>query len=403
MKGNILLFVTLILLILSTLLTSMSLLITMRLDLVMLKKDTNATYDITRDIVEEYAKRIQQEFNQKLYQYISLELTPRVIQESINMEQDEQDIQTYCYQMIKKQYYDPFIQYYLNKGPVKIKLDDIEMTLNITNLNRKNIKLENQFYILGNCVKEIDLDTQSEYTIEVAMRLHLPPLIPSQVYQQYNLLNESKPDYLDYALWIDGPILLEDRDSLNVIGGLWTREPIVTLEQIESGIELVERSSLNQESLINLELDSHEWCYETPIEIDKTEIRLSDYYVTEEIEEPYTTLIINPNSQQTLKIYADDAHSLFRGWILSKGPIEIEDKVIIEGGIIAPSLTVHQQATVIYSIDKLLSLMPYDQKLYDTILEKLGIMNVLSNSIESYFKININDIALEIEYIKLKS
>lgn len=403
MKGNILLCVTLILLMLSTLLTSMALLITMRLDLVMLKKNTNEMYDLAQSVVEEYAKNIQLKFNQALYQYISLELAPQVIQESINFNQNEQELQAHCYQMIKKQCYDPFVQDYLHKGAIELSLNDIEITLTITNLNRKNIKLEDQFYIVGVCTKDIDSQTQSKYVIEALMHLNIPKTIPSQINKKFILLNhEDKPEFLKYALWIDNFIVLNDADSLNVIGGLCA-DAIVTLEQLESGLEVLEKETLNQEVLKNLKLETHPWCYETPIEINKTEIDLSNYYVTEDIEGPHPTLVINTNPDQILKIHADNEHQCFKGWILSKGPVEIEDDVIIEGGIVASALTIGHHLTIAYQIDTLLNLMPYDSVLYETILEQLEVMNYLSNSIESYLTININDIALDIESIKLKS
>lgn len=89
----------------------------------------------------------------------------------------------------------------------------------------------------------------------------------------------------------------------------------------------------------NLEGNQASWSYATPICVtDGGSIDISQFYVDEGTGfKPYPSIIVNHNGLKgkTLKLRASDAkHNTFKGIIISKGPVEIESDLKIEGVLI---------------------------------------------------------------------
>ncbi len=111
--------------------------------------------------------------------------------------------------------------------------------------------------------------------------------------------------------------------------------------------EMPERATFNdvirtsEDSLpkSNLEGNQASWSYATPICVtDGGDIDISQFYVDEGTGlKPYPSMIISHNGleSKTLKLRASDAkHHTFKGIIISKGPVEIESDLKIEGVLI---------------------------------------------------------------------
>lgn len=395
MKGHILFCVTVILFVLSTLLISMSFLVTIQLDLGVLRKEVNPSYMTAKTLMESYIENMQQDFNKKLYEYISLELVPKVIQEC-RYTQDEQVIQKTVSNKLENEFYPKFIEDYCKQGTLNYLFDNISIELTVLDVNGKNQKVAHKFYVYGTYKVLKDKKEQSKHMIEACLYFKLPQTVLNQIYETFIFVNEDKPEPLKYALSVNQYVVVPDTQSLYIIGDISPNTQLLTFEQLEA-------EDWNSTPYLESIVEEHSWCYETPIEIGQTEINISNYYVTEDIKAPHTTLIINPYYNKPLKILANEGENQFNGWIFSNAPVEILNPISIEGGIVAQSLIIHDQLAINYNPDKVLSLIPKNKVLYHTILEKLDVITYLERGIDSYLELNLQDVILQVDYLKLKS
>lgn len=384
-EGSVLWITTLILLVISWMIVISLSLSKMQWELALIKRNSSNTYFLAKSAVQRQVSIMNAFAQSQLPSLLEEEIQPNYIKKWIDGEEGiEYDVHKEVFVIdeslpdyLSEIIYNQLMSQYVGKDKVvkyevqgnrqfseqvtKIQISVKDKDASGHTLKKHRLRIE---AVAETKVQGKGYDKQC---VEAILQIHIPKEISSQIHEQYAWNEEELPDGLKYGLICCSDILIKEGGELSVSGGLYVGETPYVYELTSEGIATYTLSTkgtsygtilrqgvvsnkqegktmveeINLEAIIapnELPVNDHKWCYSTPIEIidhKNNKVDLAEFYIDEGGGvSPYPTWLINPYEDVTLRIEAHEDKNHFVGWIISKGPVQINDNVFMTGGII---------------------------------------------------------------------